>query len=766
MLSPRSVKKPKSTTRKASDEGSLPSRDDLLRYIAGASGEVTKRDLARAFKLKGQDRAELRAMIRDLQDDGLLVRGQKRRFRGGGRLPSVGVVEIVAIDEDGDAVGEPASKGGYDKDALPRIHLDGADFGRAPAIGDHVLARLTFVDGLSYEGKTIKVLPKRPKRVIGVVEQTREGLVVRPIDRRNIYDLKLKKTQAADAKPGELVVVESANGSRLDRGAIDIIERLGLADDASTISLLAAHHHDLRIEFPSQALDAADQATPAMLQKRADLRGLPLVTIDGSDARDFDDAVFAKPDDHPENPGGWRITVAIADVAHYVRAGDLLDLEARARGNSTYFPDRVLPMLPEALSNGLCSLRPDEDRACLAVHIWLDRNGNKRRHRFERALMRSRARLTYDQMQAARDGAPDDRTSPLLDTVIEPLYGAFEALLQARNRRGTLDLDLPELNVVLDEQDRPTAIVRAPRLDAHRLIEEFMIIANVAAAESLEKKATPCMHRVHDKPDQTKLEGLAQLMKSLGILKQSSTLSAKPKDLAKLLDKTREHPLSSLASNLLLRAQSQAVYTPHNIGHYGLNLGRYAHFTSPIRRYADLLVHRSLIRAHNLGGDGLADDIEIDALHELGAHISRLERRSMEAERSAKDRFVALLMAEQVGGVFAGRITSVHRFGLFVQLSETHADVLVPISTLSANRLDHDPARHALIDRRAGLVWSLGDQVEVELVEADTIMGRLAGRLVDHEPGPSANVLLKSRGGQRQKSGKRGRKRSKARIPR
>ena len=705
-------------------------------------------------------------MIRDLEDDGLLVRGQKRRFRGGDRLPSVAVVEVVAIDEDGDLVAEPASKGGYDKDALPRIRLDGANFGRAPAIGDHVLARLTFIAGLHYEGKTIKVLPKRPKRVIGVVEQTREGLVIRPIDRRNIGDLKLKRSQAADVKPGELVVVESAHGSRLDRGAISVIERLGVAEDARTISLLAAHHHDLSVAFPPEVLVAADQAEPAALQKRADLRGLPLVTIDGSDARDFDDAVFAKPDDHPENPGGWRITVAIADVAHYVRAGDLLDLEARARGNSAYFPDCVLPMLPEALSNGLCSLRPDEDRACLAVHIWLDRNGNKRRHRFERALMRSRARLTYDQVQAARDGAPDDETVSLLDTVIEPLYGAFEALLKARNRRGTLDLDLPELSVVLDDQNRPTAIVRAPRLDAHRLIEEFMIIANVAAAESLQKKATPCMYRVHDKPDQTKLEGLAQLLKGLGILKQSSTLSVKPKDLAKLLEKTREHPLSSLVSNLLLRVQSQAVYTPHNIGHYGLNLGRYAHFTSPIRRYADLLVHRGLIRALNLGGDGLADDIELDELQELGAHISRLERRSMEAERSAKDRFVALFMAEQVGGVFAGRVTSVHRFGLFVQLLETHADVLVPISTLSANRLDHDAARHALIDRRAGTAWSLGDQVEVKLVEADTLMGRLAGRLVDHEPGPGVNVLLKSRRGRRQKPVKRGRKRSKARMPR
>jgi len=736
----------------------LPNRDDLLRYIAEAPGEVTKRDLARAFNLKGQDRAELRAMIRDLQDDGLLVRGHKRRFRERERLPGVAVIRVAAIDEDGDLIAEPASKGDYGKEGLPRIHLASAGFGRAPEIGDHVLARLTFVEGLVYEGETIKVLPRPPKRIIGVVEQTRDGLVVRPIDRRSRDDLKLKKTEAGELRPGELVVVESADGSRLDTGSINVVDRLGLADDAGTISLLAAHHHDLRIEFPPDVLAAADLAKPAALQKRADLRDLPLVTIDGSDARDFDDAVFAKADDHPDNPGGWRITVAIADVAHYVRTEDPLDLEARARGNSTYFPDRVLPMLPEALSNGLCSLRPDEDRACLAVHIWLDKSGKKRRHRFERGLMRSCARLTYEQVQAARDGVPDDLTNPLLGTVIEPLYGAFEALVKARKKRGTLDLDLPELNVVLDGENRPTAIAKAPRLNAHRLIEEFMIIANVAAAESLEKKGAPCMYRVHDQPDQTKLEGLAQLLRSLGIIKQG-TLSAKPKDLAQLLDKTREHPLSPLVSNLLLRAQSQAVYTPHNIGHYGLNLGRYAHFTSPIRRYADLIVHRGLIRALGLGGDGLPNDIEVDTLQELGVHISRRERRSMEAERSAKDRFVALLMAEQVGAILPGRITSVQRFGLFVQLSETHADLLVPISTLSTNRLDHDAAHHALVDRRSSLVWSIGDQVEIELVEADTVMGRLAGRLVSHEPGPGAKALLKGKGGRQQKKGKRGRKR-------
>ncbi len=696
-------------------------------------------------------------MIRELQDEGLLIRGHKRRMREPGRLPGVTVVEVVAIDEDGELVAEPASKSSSHQESRPHIHLDPSGRGRAPEIGDHVLARLTFINGQSYQGQVIKILPRPPKRIVGVLEQTREGLFVRSLDRRAGREFKLSRELAGDAKPGELVVVEDVSGPRLGSGAIRVSKRLGHADDAGVVSLLAAYHNDLRTEFPAEVLDAADQATSAPLNKRADLRSLPLVTIDGGDARDFDDAVFAKADDHPDNPGGWQITVAIADVAHYVRFGDALDLEARERGNSTYFPDRVLPMLPEALSNGLCSLRPDEDRACLAVHIWLDRQGKKRRHRFERGMMRSVARLTYDQVQAAKDGTPDDQTAPLLETVIEPLYGAFSALLNARNKRGTLDLDLPELQVVLDDQRRPAAMAKVLRLDANRLIEEFMIIANVAAAESLEKKAAPCMYRVHDKPDQVKLEGLGQLLKGLGIIQQSA-LSGKPKDLAQLLDKTRHHPLSSLVSNLLLRAQSQAVYSPHNIGHYGLNLTRYAHFTSPIRRYADLIVHRGLIRALNLGGDGLPDDIDADIFQELGTHISRRERRSMEAERSAKDRFVALLMAERIGSIFAGRITSVHRFGLFVQLAETLADLLIPISTLSAHRLDHDAGNHALLDRRAGSVWSLGDQVEVELTEADTAMGRLGGRLVAHTPGPGARAMLKGRG-HRHTSGKRGRRR-------
>ena len=597
----------------------LPSKDELIRFLASSPDEITRRDLARAFQLKGQERADLRAMMRDLESDGLLARGHKKRVRPVGRLPGVIVANVKALDDDRDLIAEPASR----SDDVPsaRILLVEDGRGRAPKIGDRVLARLNHLEGQIYEGRVIKILPKVPSRMIGVLEQARGGLVVRPIGRAPNRELRIDRTAIAEAEPGDLVVVESEDDRPLDHGPAKVKERLGHVDDAGAVSLLAAHQHDLRLAFPPEVLETAEAAEPVTLEQRTDLRELPLVTIDGRDARDFDDAVYARADDDPKNPGGWQITVAIADVAHYVRPGSPLDVEASLRGNSTYFPDRVLPMLPEALSNGLCSLRPNEERACLAVHMWLDRAGNKKKHRFERGLMRSSARLTYEQVQAAKDGQPDEQTEPLLETVIEPLYGAFAALITARQKRGTLDLDLPELRMVLDESGKPVDVKRSIRLDAHRLIEEFMILANVAAAETLEAKAVPCMYRVHDKPDPVKLEGLGQLLKSLGIVRQG-IMNAKPKDLARLLDKTRDHPLSPMVSSMLLRAQNQAVYTPHNIGHYGLNLGRYAHFTSPIRRYADLLVHRSLIRALKLGEGGFTDDVDLEAFGELGGRIS------------------------------------------------------------------------------------------------------------------------------------------------
>jgi ribonuclease R len=483
------------------------------------------------------------------------------------------------------------------------------------------------------------------------------------------------------------------------------------------------------VDFSHDALAQAERAGPVSVEGRVDLRDTPLVTIDGADARDFDDAVWAEPDGDASNPGGWHLLVAIADVAHYVRPGDPLDKAAGERGNSTYFPDRVVPMLPEAISNGWCSLRPAEERGCMAVHIWIDAHGNKLRHRFVRGVMRSAARLTYEQVQAAADGRPDELTAPIVQSTITPLYGAYRLLLAARIARGALDLDLPERQVIIGDHGHIDRIVPRARLDSHKLIEEFMIAANVAAAETLEEKRTACMYRVHDAPAPDKIDSLREFLGSLGY-KLAKGQVLRPKHFTQILDKAAGTPHAQLVSQVVLRSQAQAVYSPHNIGHFGLALRRYAHFTSPIRRYADLLVHRALVSALRFGPDGLPAGAEA-AFENIGEHISMTERRSDAAERDAQDRFVAAFLAARVGASFAGRISGVTRFGLFVTLDDTGADGLVPIRTLPADYYAHEEARHRLVGRSSGRVYALGDTVEIRLAEADAITGGLVFELLE-----------------------------------
>jgi ribonuclease R len=727
---------------KPAARGGLPSREEVLRYLQSAQGEVTKRDLVRAFGLRGSERTGLKDILRELEGEGALTRGRRRRVRPAGRLPDVAVLEITGIDADGDLIARPGARGGEERPGQ-QVLLEVDPRRPAPAIGERVLARLSRHAGDEYTGRIIRVLPSEPRQLVGIVQRARDGLRVVPIGRNTGSELRLREEDAAGLEAGELVAIERIEAGPLGLARARLVERLGSADDPRAISLMTAHTFALPASFPPEAEAQAEQATPAGLGRRLDLRALPLVTIDGADARDFDDAVFAAPDDARDNPGGWQIVVAIADVAHYVRPGDALNREARRRGNSVYFPDRVLPMLPEALSNGLCSLRPDEDRACLAVRIQLDAKGRMLRHRFSRALMRSRARLTYGQVQRARDGRADEQTLPLMTDVIEPLYGALGALLEARRRRGTLDLDLPEVRLRLDDARRPVAIEPRPRLDSHRLIEEFMISANVAAAEALEQAGTVCMYRVHDKPDPIKLEALAELLDRLGVGGGRGTLG-RPKDIARLLERVHEHELAPTISSFVLRAQSQAVYSPDNIGHFGLNLGRYAHFTSPIRRYADLLVHRALIRALKLGAGGLEDDVSGEDWREVGGWISRTERRAMEAERAVLGRFIALYMSAHLGSVFGATITSVQRFGVFVQIDGMLAEGLVPVSALGEGWFAHDPAHHALIGEDTRQVIAIGDRVRVELAEADPLAGQLAFRLLEHTPGPAAAAALRA----------------------
>jgi ribonuclease R len=583
-------------------------------------------------------------------------------------------------------------------------------------------------------------------RIIGVLRWGRDGGRLIPADRRDRTEYQVDKREAVGAADGELVVGEALPVLRFGSPRARIVERLGLASAPGAISLLAIAAADIPTEFPPAAIAEAEAALPASTAGRADLRHIPLVTIDGSDARDFDDAVWAEA--NPANGGGWHLIVAIADVAWYVPAGSALDQEAERRGNSVYFPDRVVPMLPEPLSNDLCSLKADADRACLAVHLWIDAAGRKRRHKFERAVMRSAARLTYEQAQAVQDGLAVPEGMAQRGAVAR-LYAAFAALTQASAARGALKLDIAEDRIVLDAEKRPSAIVPAIRLDSHRLVEEFMILANVAAAEELEARRQACLYRIHDAPEPEKLGVLRDSLDRLGLpgLAWPKGRMPKPEMLNRLLRRVAATPVAALVNDLVLRCQAQAAYSPDNIGHYGLALRRYVHFTSPIRRYADLLVHRAL----TAGADGAPRVaplrvVDHDRLVAIGEHISLTERRAAAAERAAAERCRATLMTPLIGRLFAARITGVTEFGLFVTTIENGAGGLVPMSMLPGDRYFLDRRALRLTGRSSRRVFTFGDPVSVRLVEADAIGGRLVFRIEEDGSAAVTDPRLAKRG--------------------
>lgn len=708
----------------------LPDKAAILAFLSDHPGDAGKREIARAFGIKGGDKIALKQMLRELEEEGALARGRKRSLSPRGKLPELAPVEIIDQDPDGELLGRPVEW--HDDAPPPYIVLapSDRDAGDGPAlgIGDRVLARLTKIES-GYKARVVRRLGHSAHRVLGVVRRAGGDVRVQPVDRKSRLEFVIAQGDDANAKDGELVVVEPA-ASRLagmPRGRIS--ERLGALDSPKAVSLIAVHAHNIPVEFSSAALDEAARASPADLKGRTDLRAIPLVTIDPPDARDHDDAVFAEPDSDPKNPGGHIVVVAIADVAHYVTPGSALDREALRRGNSVYFPDRVVPMLPERLSADLCSLKPDGDRACLAVRMTFGADGRKRGHRFVRGLMRSAARLTYAQAQAAADGEPDETTRPLMDRVLTPLWNAYTALAKARDARSPLDLDLPERRIVLDAEGRIASIAFRERLESMRLIEEFMIQANVAAAEQLEDKRTPLLYRIHDTPSREKLVAFAEFLQTLG---QSFALGqvVRPATFNRILERMSGTPHKDVINEVILRTQAQAVYAADNVGHFGLNLMRYAHFTSPIRRYADLVVHRALIRGMKFGDDGLTDG-EIERLPDIGERISGSERRAMAAEREATDRYLAAYLHERVGETFRARISGVTRFGLFVRLADNGADGLVPVRELGSDFFVHDEARHALVGERTGLTFRLGDTVEVRLVEATPVTGGLRFELIE-----------------------------------
>lgn len=624
-------------------------------------------------------------------------------------MPETIIVEIFGTDLDGEPLARPVPWSGPGK---PPLIVMAPERRGQPALapGEKVLARLRQISPDKFEGRTLRRLSTAPGRVLGIYHGAPNGPGrIQPANRREKTEWLVPAGETASAQPGELVLAEPLPHSRLGLRPARIVERLGEAGDPRSASLVAIHTHGIPETFPPAAIAEAEAAGPPSLGAREDLRHIPLVTIDGADARDFDDAVWAAPRDD----GGHDLLVAIADVSAYVPPGTALDHEAEKRGNSVYFPDRVVPMLPEALSNGWCSLKPDEDRATLAIAMTIDSHGRKTSHRLVRGLMQSHARLTYEQ---AQEMAGDK---------LAPLFAAYRALKQARDARGTLDLDLPERKAVLDADGRVAGIVPRERLDSHRLIEEFMVLANVAAAEALEAKGAPCVYRVHDKPSQEKVDGLSAYLAALDIP------LARPKDLmprhfAQILERVRGTELEPSVNEMVLRSQAQAAYDTDNIGHFGLALTRYAHFTSPIRRYADLLVHRALIAAYGLGEDG---EKAPPRLAEVAAHITMTERRAQQAERDAMDRYLAAFMADHVGDVFESRISGVTRFGIFVTLMASGASGLVPMRSLPDDFWMHDEARHTLTGRHSGTVFALGQAVDAVLTEANPLTGGLVFRL-------------------------------------
>jgi len=724
---------------KAKHPPGLPSRQQILDFIEQSPEPAGKREIARAFGLKGQEKIQLKALLRDMADEGL-IDGKKTAFHRMGGVPRVTVLRVVEID-DGEAFAVPDSWTPDDATPPPRLRLVEKGKGSALRVGDRVLAR-TEEAGSGWRAHPMKKLPVRSEQVLGVVEIDGSGKGwLAPVDRRVRNSLPIADLGGAEA--GNLVLAEPAG--RSPRAGVKVTDVLGDPLAPRAFSLIAIHKHGIPHVFGDEVLAEAELAAklPLAQDRREDLRHLPIVAIDPTDARDHDDAIWAAPDDDPANPGGFRAVVAIADVSFYVRPGGALDREARKRGNSVYFPDRVVPMLPEVLSADVCSLRAGEDRAAMVCHLTIDAAGHVREWRFTRAIVRIAEVIAYEQAQGRIIAGEADEN-------LQNLWDCWRALASAREQRDPLDLDLPERRVVLDEQGRIAEIRLRERLDAHRVVEDFMIAANVAAAKALESRVAPIVYRLHEPPSREKLVTLKDYLSTfdrklaLGQVITPGLFNRMLKDIADEAEK-------ALIMEAVLRSQTQAYYGPRNVGHFGLALGSYAHFTSPIRRYADLLVHRALVDAFHIeqpaptaklpAGTGLSER-DRDDLGRVSEAISGAERRAMEAERETIDRYVAAWLASRVGEVFATRITGVQKFGFFATIIGLGGDGLVPVSTLGAERFGYDEKSQVLEGEESGTRYAIGDILRLRLAEANPLTGALKFEL---EEGGSAPVEPRGR---------------------
>ncbi|MEM8773917.1 MAG: ribonuclease R [Pseudomonadota bacterium] len=707
----------------------LPSKYQILQWIEDNPTLTSKRDIAKAFKIKGSARIDLKSMLKELQAEGHLEKHRKT-YRDPDKLPPVSVLQIIGLTPDGEVLARPPEWHGDGPEPAVLILPRASD----PALGegDRVLARLQEVNGEphQYQGRLIRRIGANPRKILGIFKKRSEGGRIQPIDKGNTQEWVVPAGATAEAKDGELVEAEQTGPKdRMGLPRARVLERLGDPTAPKAVSIIAIHQHGIPDDFSDEVIKEADAMSPAGLEGREDLLDVPLVTIDPADARDHDDAVWAEPDLDPKNDGGFIIWVAIADVAYYVTSGSALDTEARKRGNSSYFPDRVVPMLPDRLSGDLCSLHEGVPRACIAVRMRINSHGEKLDHAFTRGLMRSPASLNYQEVQQARDGAPNEKCAQLMDSVINPLYEAHASVSEARKRRQPLDLELPERKVVLNEEGKVTSVNYADRLDAHRLIEDFMVMANVAAAETLISRKSPLLFRVHEEPSPEKLDALRDVADAAGMpLAKGQVL--KTEHINQLLNAAAGTDHAETINLATLRAMTQAYYSPAHLSHFGLALKSYAHFTSPIRRYADLIVHRALISAHDWGEDGL-NPSDIERLNATAEHISETERRSMMAERDTTDRYLASFLSERVGQFFSGRISGIAKFGAFVRLDETGADGLIPMRALGSEYFRFDRERGTLTGDESGIKINLGQHVTVRLTEAAPVTGGLALELVE-----------------------------------
>ena len=736
--------------------GELPSRELILETLANEPGLKGKRDLARVFGVRGDMRAPFKQLLRDMEQEGVIARSRKS-IRRSAELPAVAVLDIPGDCDPDEMIAYPAS---WDEDdgEKPSVTIEAPKNARVvPAPGDRILARITRSGGAvpSYTARAMKVLDKPRRAQIGIVRMEENGARLVPIDRKQ-KEMRIAAGDIGDASDGDLVEVEVKVSGRMMIPAAKVTNVIGNPETEGAISMIALHNLEIPYRFPASIIKQADEIKEVGLKGREDWRKIPFVTIDPATAKDHDDAVFAEPDNDPNNEGGFIVRVAIADVSAYVTTGSALDKEAYLRGNSVYFPDRVVPMLPERISNNLCSLIDGVNRPAMAVAMVFDVNGRKKNHSFHRVTIRSVAKLAYQQAQEAIDGKPDDTTGPLLEPVLKPLWAAYRAMAKARDDRGPLELDLPERRILLAENGTVSRVYVPERLEAHRLIEEMMIAANVCAAETLEQKRSALLYRVHDVPGREKLMALREFLASMQ-MSFSKSDTVRPDHFNQVLKKARSSDKTDQVNEMVLRSQAQAEYSAENYGHFGLNLDRYAHFTSPIRRYADLVVHRALVSALDLGNDGLSPE-DAEKLYGMGQHLSVTERRAMAAERETNDRLLAQYMSNHINAKFEGRISGVVKSGLFVRLSETGADGFVPASTIGSDYYRYVEEQQAMIGERTGERFRLGDEVTVRLLEAAPVAGALRFELLSE--GERVKPLTRKTSTRHSVMGGRGRRRT------